>query len=1131
MALTDPQTALPAYFQGNPDVAAAYQANQFGLTPEQFAQQHYNTYGQAEGRTGFEQPAGIGSLAPTTSALAETPTAPSTPAFDPTQGIFQKVFDPTTGREFISPAQAYAAGVTNYITSLPSDFGLPASLQGKTPTDIAALASNYGMTPEQFINAERQGALRYQDQTSTRNAVSTQSGGLTPDQLVSKLQAYKDKPPATAQEFADQQALWADYANRYANSSWNYANMGGKSQDYSLKPADYLKTQFTGYSDLLNEYLSGMQQNTPEFSRVQQQLTAHPEISEAIKTVYGTDPKSSLFSASAGNLQPTINNLASEIKRIGKDAALKNFYKEQQNLVGFGTDNWFGGKNMGTEDWAEYQRLINEYTPLANEQKWQQTTNRYQGLGGLSDATVWRDPTSGAGIGVQVNEDGTPVGLSYYDRSGQKSVSSIFSTGELLKNAELLGIDLSNIGGLQDKIKSAGVDISPGKIYKDSDYGLNLDNLQEQIDSMASQGWLDQTLSHLKWQDQYASDAGFTPPPPNVASLIPEKYTQYARTAERLNAAKPVTDWAYVADKYLGEVSDSTSKAAQDDVARRLKDLGASDEQITQAFEKQKQNYETGIADKVFGTFGTDSLNKLPTAEGILSGFAALNRGDITQDQAKEILGEKRFQNYERQLGTQLKNNIFASLQDGSLSGAEAVDTIRLARELGIDADRFSELTGYKKDLFNAIESGYGDTLKSFYENQATDPADKTTVDSTLGRMALALGATDADIAKATGMSVDAVKSQVEPIRGFSDRIKNLVSKENDDATSEAYTRLVQEGRANAGIDSLYSKQLDELEQYVNGLNEKWNGTGGVQAEKVFNQVKGLTDKLGGKNWTGSWSGQGGEGAMRAATDILLKSGIEDLRDLKVEEGAADEEGNKTYKLVDKDTGKTIATSSDGKQFVLHSYDTGNFFKGESKQFGVMMTPEGVPVPYQTTQKEGLIYSPVFPIMASLLLPGVGSALSGGIASVGGSSLAAGTLANTALTQGILGAGMAGITGGNVGKSFLTSSLTPVISTGVSSMLPTGMDPGLAKIATNVGTSAVTGALSGNPVNLGNMALNAGVQYGAQQLPFNLTPQQLNLLGGIATPLIQGKDLNPVQLAGILANYGIQSQKAQQGAR
>ena len=50
--------ATPYYFQVNPDVAAAYTQNPLGLTPEQFAQAHYTNFGQKEGRE-FEPSAAV----------------------------------------------------------------------------------------------------------------------------------------------------------------------------------------------------------------------------------------------------------------------------------------------------------------------------------------------------------------------------------------------------------------------------------------------------------------------------------------------------------------------------------------------------------------------------------------------------------------------------------------------------------------------------------------------------------------------------------------------------------------------------------------------------------------------------------------------------------------------------------------------------------------------------------------------------------------------------------------------------------------------------------------------------------------------------------------------------------------
>lgn len=41
---------MPGYFAANPDVAAAYQQNSYGMSPDQFAQTHFQNYGQAEQR-------------------------------------------------------------------------------------------------------------------------------------------------------------------------------------------------------------------------------------------------------------------------------------------------------------------------------------------------------------------------------------------------------------------------------------------------------------------------------------------------------------------------------------------------------------------------------------------------------------------------------------------------------------------------------------------------------------------------------------------------------------------------------------------------------------------------------------------------------------------------------------------------------------------------------------------------------------------------------------------------------------------------------------------------------------------------------------------------------------------------
>jgi hypothetical protein len=240
-------------------------------------------------------------------------------------------------------------------------------------------------------------------------------------------------------------------------------------------------------------------------------------------------------------------------------------------------------------------------------------------------------------------------------------------------------------------------------------------------------------------------------------------------------------------------------------------------------------------------------------------------------------------------------------------------------------------------------------------------------------------------------------------------------------------------------------------------------------------------------------------------------------------------------KLIDKSTGKTIATSPDNK-FTLDSYNTGNFFAGRTKQMGIMMTDQGVPVPYQTSQREGFKYSPAFPIALALLAPGIGSAISGalpgaGIAASGASAAVAPTLMNTALTQGIMGAGTAALTGQNIFKGALMGGIGAPISAGIGSLLPAGMDPAIARSITSAGTGVAKGALQGKDFSdlLGEGVLSGLTNYGLGEATkgLNLTPQQLNLATGIVAPSLQGKNINPMSIISSLANTGTkQNQRA-----
>jgi hypothetical protein len=116
MAATPAPPTLPTYFTQNPDVAAAYKVNNYGLTPQQFADAHYAKFGINEQRI---SPTGAPAIIPTkTVTTPVTPLTPVTPVVNRT----------TTG------------------SSLP---------YFQLNPDVAAsyLTNSYGMTPEQFAAA------------------------------------------------------------------------------------------------------------------------------------------------------------------------------------------------------------------------------------------------------------------------------------------------------------------------------------------------------------------------------------------------------------------------------------------------------------------------------------------------------------------------------------------------------------------------------------------------------------------------------------------------------------------------------------------------------------------------------------------------------------------------------------------------------------------------------------------------------------------------------------------------------------------------------------------------------------------------------------------------------------------
>jgi hypothetical protein len=221
--------------------------------------------------------------------------------------------------------------------------------------------------------------------------------------------------------------------------------------------------------------------------------------------------------------------------------------------------------------------------------------------------------------------------------------------------------------------------------------------------------------------------------------------------------------------------------------------------------------------------------------------------------------------------------------------------------------------------------------------------------------------------------------------------------------------------------------------------------------------------------------------------------------------------------VVNKRTGEEL---TDATRQLAYQSSSGGMNK-KKNYLTVEFTKDGTPVLVASKEKAGLgaALQDVAPFAAMVLpfvLPGLGAAISSGLASVGGSALAAGSLANAAITQGIISSGIGALGGQDFGKSFLSGAISPVIGAGIGSLLPAGLDANAARAITGAGTGVVKGALQGG--DLGDLlkqgALSGLTNYGLGEATkgMNLTPQQLNMASSVVSPLIQGKKVDPLKV-------------------
>jgi len=232
--------------------------------------------------------------------------------------------------------------------------------------------------------------------------------------------------------------------------------------------------------------------------------------------------------------------------------------------------------------------------------------------------------------------------------------------------------------------------------------------------------------------------------------------------------------------------------------------------------------------------------------------------------------------------------------------------------------------------------------------------------------------------------------------------------------------------------------------------------------------------------------------------------------------------------VINKRTGEELTDTT--RQLAYQSSSGGA--KKKKNYLTVEFAKDGTPVLVATKEKAGLgaalqDAAPMIAMALPFILPGIGAAISSGLASVGGTALAAGSVANAAITQGIISGGLGSLTGKDFGKSFLSGAITPAIGSGIGSLLPAGLDANAANAIKGAGTGVIKGALQGE--NFGDLlkqgVIGGATSYGLGEATkgLGLTPQQLNMATGVVAPLLQGQKIDPFKVLSSAITSGAQA--------
>ena len=587
------------------------------------------------------------------------------------------------------------------------------------------------------------------------------------------------------------------------------------------------------------------------------------------------------------------------------------------------------------------------------------------------------------------------------------------------------------------------------------------------------------------------------------------------------------------------------------------KDSGITEEGMKKTLGEDVFNtYKTGFADYaktgIANILADDKLSfdeaRTAVKFGRDYGYDAQKMADLTGTNKKVF--DTIYKNYD-DTTNKIVDSVFGA-EDVKTNDDKIVKALALQNQFGFtdeDLAKAADFTPAQVKAFLDPVRNFGTDLNKILTNTDSTLADtKKFVDAAKENGA---------ITKIYGDNINTLDTKIAEIedrwKGFENvepmhaqRVYDQIGQQREKLGDRYYRGVFGDPKIMAA--TLAEKGIDTLADI--GQKDKYEAT---PAEKIFFAPDGSRVYDLGNGTFGVPDGEGGTVStvpksqvktQYGYTESELRSGPEGdysvPKFVPLSDKDVDKDGNYQKLLgkvaIDKDTGKEIA-DLDGQ---IAGQNSSGGFKKKWNTLNVQFTKDGVPVVTASSQKAGLgalvqDLAPIISMALPFVLPGLGTALSGmlpgaAVAASGTAAAIPATLLNKALTQGIISGGLGALGGQDVTKSFLGGAITPVINTGISSLLPAGMNPDLAKSLTSAGTGAVRGALGGGDFS---DILKGGITQSLADYGVNaalgasgLTPQQLNFVTGIAAPLLQGDKINPMTAFGTLVNAGQQTQRA-----